>query len=222
MVWLPIIVLFVLAVILIVISTRMPKKTQLGAEEAAKYKAFRTYLADIDKYENIDAKKDIFEQNLPYAIAFGLEEDYTRKFAQAGSTTPSWYEPVPGEWGPGVPTGRRGGGVGPVIIWGNSPFGGGAWGGSEGSGRSGGSGGDFNMPDLRDMSDSTSRNLSNSSNSLFGMLTAAAAAFGSAAASSGGGGRSFGGGGGFGGGFSGGGGGFSGGGGSGGGGGGFS
>ena len=218
LVWLPIIVLFVLAVILIVISSRMPKKTHLGAEEAAKYQAFRTYLADIDKYENIDAKNDIFEQYLPYAIAFGLEEDYTRKFAQAGSTTPSWYEPVPGEWGPGVPTGRRGG-VGPVIIWGNSPFGGA---GSGGSGGSSGSGGNVNMPDLQDMSDSASKNLSNSSNSLFGMLTAAAAAFGAASASSGGRGSSFGGGGGFGGGFSGGGGGVSGGGGSGGGGGGFS
>jgi hypothetical protein len=222
LIWLPVIVLFILAVVLIVISSRMPKKSHVGAEEAAKYRAFRTYLADIDKYENIDAKNDIFQKYLPYAIAFGLEEDYTRKFAQAGSTTPSWYEPVPGEWGPGVPTGRRGGGVGPVIIWGNSPFGGGSWGGSEGSGRSGGSGGDFDMPDMQDMSDSASRNLSNSSNSLFGMLTAAAAAFASASSSGRSGGSSFGGGGGFGGGFSGGGGGFSGGGGSGGGGGGFS
>ena len=219
LIWLPIVVLFILAVILVVISSRMPRKTHLGAEEAAKYRAFRTYLADIDKYENIEAKNDIFQQYLPYAIAFGLEEGYTKKFADAGSATPTWYEPVPGEWGPGVPTGRRGGGMGPVIIWGNSPFGGGSFGGSGSSGGSGGSGGDFNVPDLQDMSDSASRNLGRSSSSLFGMLTAAAAAFGSAAAKGGGG--SFGGGGGFGGGFSGGGG-FGGGGGSGGGGGGFS
>jgi hypothetical protein len=216
LIWLPLIVLVILAVILTVISSRMPKKTHLGSEEAAKYRAFRNYLADIDKYDNIEAKNDIFQQYLPYAIAFGLEEEYTRKFAQAGSTTPSWYEPTAGDWGPGVPTGRRGG-VGPVIIWGNSPFGGGTWGGSGGSS---GSGGDVNLPDLQDMSDSAGRNLSRSSNSLFGMLTAAAAAFASAS-SSGGGGSSFGGGGGFGGGFSGGGG-FGGGGGSGGGGGGFS
>lgn len=213
LIWLPVIVLVILAVILIVISSRMPKKTQLGADEAAKYRAFRTYLADIDKYENIEAKKDIFEKYLPYAIAFGLEEDYTRKFAQAGSATPSWYEPVPGQR---IPTGRRGG-MGPVVIWGNSPFGGGSWSGSGGSGSAGG--GDLNMPDLQDMSDSATRNLSSSSNSLFGMLTAAAATFAASAGSSGGG-SSFGGGGGFGGGFSGGGGG--GGGGSGGGGGGFS
>lgn len=219
LVWFPVIVLFVLAVILIVISSRMPKKTQLGAEEAAKYRAFRTYLADIDKYENIDAKNDIFQQYLPYAIAFGLEEDYTRKFAQAGSTTPSWYEPVPGEWAPGTPRGRGGWG-GPVVIWGNSPFGGSDWGGSGGSGSSGG-GGNVNVPDLQDMSDSASRNLSNSSNSLFGMLAAAGAAFAASSSSGGGRGGSFGGGGGFGGGFSGGGG-FGGGGGSGGGGGGFS
>ena len=100
LVWLPVIVLAILAVILIVISSRMPRKTHLGAEEAAKYRAFRTYLADIDKYENIDAKNDIFQKYLPYAIAFGLEEDYTRKFAQAGSPTPSWFDPDPtGELG---------------------------------------------------------------------------------------------------------------------------
>ncbi len=219
LVWIPVVVLFILSVILIVISSRMPKKTQLGAEEAAKYRAFRTYLADIDKYENIDAKNDIFQKYLPYAIAFGLEEDYTRKFAAAGTTTPSWYEPVPGAGG--FPGGRGYRGSGPVIIWGNSPFGGGP-GGSGSSGGSGGSGGGVNMPDLQNMSDSASRNLSNSSNSLFGMLGAAAAAFASASSSGrASGGSSFGGGGGFGGGFSGGGG-FGGGGGSGGGGGGFS
>ena len=220
LVWVPVVVLFVLSLVLLIIGHRMPKKTQVGAEEAAKWNAFRTYLADIDKYENIEAKNTIFQKYLPYAIAFGLEEEYTRKFAQAGSATPSWYEPIPGGmgggsmWGPG----RRG--PGPVVIWGGSPFGGGTWGGSGGSGGSG-SGGDFNMPDLQDMSDSASKNLSSSSNSLFGMLGAAAAAFGAAAISGKGGGGSFGGGGGFGGGFSGGGG-FGGGGGSGGGGGGFS
>lgn len=222
LVWVPVVVLFILAVVLFVISSRMPKKTQLGAEEAAKWRAFRAYLADIDKYENIQAKNAIFQQYLPYAIAFGLEDEYTRKFAQAGSATPSWYEPVPGGAGGGSMWGPGRSGTGPVIIWGNSPFGGGAWGGSGNSGGSGGSGGrDFNVPDLQDMSDSASKNLSNSSNSLFGMLTAAAAAFGASQISGGGGGRSFGGGGGFGGGFSGGGG-FGGGGGSGGGGGGFS
>lgn len=218
-VWFPVIVLFILAIVLIIISKQMPKKTQLGAEEAAKWEAFRTYLADIDKYENIQAKNSIFQQYLPYAIAFGLEEDYTKKFAQAGSATPSWYEPVPGGggpiWGRGYPS------PGPIIIWGNSPFGGSQdWG---GSGRPGGStgGGEFNVPDLQDMSDSASRNLSGSSNSLFRMLGAASVAFGASQIGRGGGGGSFGGGGGFGGGFSGGGG-FGGGGGSGGGGGGFS
>jgi hypothetical protein len=222
LVWIPVIVLAILSVILIVISSRMPKKTQAGAEEAAKFKAFKTYLADIDKYENIDAKNTIFQQYLPYAIAFGLEEEYTRKFAAAGSATPSWYEPVPGSGGFPPGRGYRGSGPGPVIIWGNSPCGGFGGGGGSGGSGSGNSGGGVDMPDLQDMSDSASRNLSNSSNSLFGMLGAAAAAFASASSSgSASGGHSFGGGGGFCGGFSGGGG-FGGGGGSGGGGGGFS
>ena len=219
LVWIPVVVLFVLSIVLIVMSSRMPKKTQKGAEEAAKYRAFRTYLADIDKYEDIGAKNEIFQKYLPYAIAFGLEEDYTKKFAEAGSPTPTWFDPVPGEMGYPGGRGHRGPRMGPVVIWGGSPFGGSSdWGGS-GQGCTGGRGG-IDVPDLQDMSDSTASTLSRSSNSLFGMLGAAAAAFG-AASMSGKGGGSFGGGGGFGGGFSGGGG-FGGGGGSGGGGGGFS
>lgn len=217
LVWIPVIVLFALSIVMIVISTQMPKKTRKGAEEAAKYRAFRTYLADIDKYEDIGAKTEIFQKYLPFAIAFGLEENYTRKFADAGSTTPTWFDPVPGDMDFPGGRGYRGPHRGPVVIWGNSPFGGsGDWGGSDRGDRSGGG---FDVPDLQDMSDSTARNLSRSSNSLFGMLGAAAAAFAAASSSSGG--SSFGRGGGFGGGFSGGGG-FGGGGGSGGGGGGFS
>ncbi|MCA9859385.1 MAG: DUF2207 domain-containing protein, partial [Thermomicrobiales bacterium] len=56
LVWLPVIVLLILSFIMIVLSSRMPRKTQAGAEEAAKFQAFKTYLADFDKYENIEAK----------------------------------------------------------------------------------------------------------------------------------------------------------------------
>jgi hypothetical protein len=73
----------------------MPVKTQLGAEEAAKWLAFRRYLADIRRYEgDVAAVKGIFERYLPYATAFGLEQQWVQTFKQANPPAPVWYNPA--------------------------------------------------------------------------------------------------------------------------------
>lgn len=73
----------------------MPAKTALGAEEAAKWSAFKTYLQDIEKYADLQQATAIFEQYLAYAVAFGLERSWIRKFSQVPNTpVPHWYAPV--------------------------------------------------------------------------------------------------------------------------------
>ncbi len=237
LIWLPIAVLAALAGAVFLFSSAMPRKTALGAEAAAKWNAFRRYLDDIEQYEHLDEAKAIFQQYLPYAVAFGLEKSWVRKFAAVDAPVPAWYGsptlgPV-GDAGPNYPYGR---GRGPVVIFGD-PFGG-SRGGSFGGGapRGGGDGGPVSGwggegGGLQDFSDSMGGGLQGLSGGLFDLFDSASRTFsGSSGSSSGGssfGGWSSGGGGrssgGFGG-FSGGGGGFSGGGGggSGGGGGGFS
>jgi uncharacterized protein (TIGR04222 family) len=193
--WFLIGVLIILALGILSLSSAMPRKTQPGAEAAAKWRAFRKYLDDIEKYEQVAESRQIFDKYLPYAIAFGLEHSWVAKFASVGAATPRWYGPVVvgdpfgGPFMGAGPYGRRRGG--PIFI----PTGGG----TSGGGKRGG-GPDVNLPDLQDVSDSAGRSLQRSSDSLLDMFNTAAKVF----SGFGGGGRGggWGGGGGFGGGGS--------------------
>lgn len=207
--WLVFVVALALAGVVFWMSRHMPRKTLKGAEAASKWNAFKRYLDDIERYEELGQHTEIFDRYLAYATAFGIENSWVNKFAQVNAPSPGWYGDGEGGGIPGLPGGRRWrGGRGPVVVWTGGDQG---RPGGGGSGGAGGGPGMPNMPDLQDMSDSASRSLSSSSDGLFGMLESAAEAF-SGWGSSGGGGR----GGGWGGGFSGGGGGFRGGGGGGG------
>jgi len=203
LVWFPIVVAGVLAVALILLSGVMPRKTPTGAEAAAKWRAFRKYLASIEKYENLNEAKSIFDKYLPYAVAFGLEHSWVRKFATVHTPTPAWYGGNGDVFAPGGPMlGRRYGGYGgygpfggygPIIIPGG-PLGGGN------RGNQGGGGGGVNMPNVpnvQEVSDAAGRTLQHSSDSLFDMLNSAAKAFSNWSGGGGGGGGGGWGGGGF-------------------------
>ncbi len=89
----------VVGLALLAVGTHMPAKTRAGAEEAAKWNAFREYLRNIDKYTQADAiAHDVtqrFEDYLPYAVAFGIERSWIRRFAQIPTTpAPVWYYPT--------------------------------------------------------------------------------------------------------------------------------
>ncbi len=205
-VWVPVVAAVILGAVLMLVSNAMPRKSDVGAETAAKWRAFRKYLEDIEKYEKLDEARDIFDRYLPYAVAFGVEESWVQKFASVRTPTPGWYGET-GSFGGGgltdVFTGgaysrrRRGFGGGTVILpgggWGNE------WGGGQ-SGQSGGGGIDLpDMPDLQDTSDQAGRTLQSSSDGFMTMLNLAGRAFGAFASSGrhggGGGGGGFGGGG---------------------------
>jgi len=94
---------FVVSIVLLSSSRALPKKTQKGAEEAAKWMAFRNYLRNIEQYTDIESVTDTFDDFLPYAIAFGIEDGWVKTFSRVQSTpVPPWYYPV------GVPYGGRG------------------------------------------------------------------------------------------------------------------
>ena len=70
------------AIGLIFLARYMPRKSPAGAEEAAKWLAFKRYMEDIEKYTKVDEVKEIFDRYLPYAIAFGLESSWIKKFSR--------------------------------------------------------------------------------------------------------------------------------------------
>lgn len=129
----------------------MPRKTEKGAIEAAKWQAFRRYLQDIERYDNLQEKTAIFERFLPYAIAFGVEKSYIKKFAQVQAPAPRWYYPYP-----------------PVIL--HSP---GSYGRQEG-GMMPTSEGSLGTPSLQSMSNSMASSLQSMSDGLVSMLNSAA------------------------------------------------
>lgn len=147
----------------------MPRKTDKGALAAARWAAFRRYLAEIDRQQDLSTAQDIFNKYLPYAIAFGIEKSWVRKFAEVGTPAPDWYGPYGGgrrrrRYGMPVPV--------PVFIPG-AGYGGDAGGGDA----SGGGGGGVDVPDLQDMSDSFAGSLQGMSDGLFDMFDEASKTF---------------------------------------------
>lgn len=92
----PSVALGVTAVVLFIVGRYMPRKTKKGAQAAAYWLAFKKYLQEIEQYTNLEEATDIFEKYLPYAVAFGLERSWIRKFsAVPGTRIPPWYMPYP-------------------------------------------------------------------------------------------------------------------------------
>jgi len=100
---------------LIIVGRAMPRKTPQGAEETAKWLAFKRYLETIEKHADLQAVKDKFDAYLPYAVAFGLERRLISQFAAVDAPAPAWWGPVfvPG-YGYPLP-GHPGGGAHPVA-----------------------------------------------------------------------------------------------------------
>jgi hypothetical protein len=92
----PALALGVTAAALLIASRFMPVKTKKGVEAAAKWSAFKAYLQNVEKYENLAEAKGIFEKYLAYATAFGLERTWINKFSRVADTpVPPWYIPYP-------------------------------------------------------------------------------------------------------------------------------
>ncbi len=83
-------ILFIVATIF---GRNMPRKTLFGAEAAAVGKSLKNFLVSQDHKLAFQASRQmIFEKLLPYAIAFGVEEIWAKRFAGLGIKQPSWYE----------------------------------------------------------------------------------------------------------------------------------
>lgn len=90
----PVIGLVVTLVSIAVAGRYMPARTKEGARQAALWKAFYTYLSNIQKFADMENVADQFEKYLPYAVAFGLERRFTLAFSQVQNTPvmmPAWY-----------------------------------------------------------------------------------------------------------------------------------
>jgi hypothetical protein len=180
----------ILAGVLIRMGGSMPRKTRAGAEAAAKWNAFRRYLSSIERYEQVSEARGIFDRYLPYAVAFGLDQSWIRKFALVGAETPSWYNGNGGSPGPRRSSADDWPIPGRTVV---IPSG--------GSSSGGGSGVDLpdlpDLPDLQKTSDRAGKSLQSSSDGFFALVGLAFEIFSAFSGGGGRGGSSGGGGGGF-------------------------
>ncbi len=93
MAFLPLCGLEIFFLALLGLSRVMPQRTAKGATAAAQWNAFKRYLTQLEKYENLQNAQTKFAEYLPYAIAFGLEKTWIEKFKQTDAPAPTWYVP---------------------------------------------------------------------------------------------------------------------------------
>jgi len=68
------------AVIIIIFSFLMTRRTKEGAELLRRIKGFKLYMDTAEKYrQKFNEKENIFERFLPYAIMFGITKEWIRK-----------------------------------------------------------------------------------------------------------------------------------------------
>lgn len=84
------------SIAVLVSAAHMPVKSRAGAEAAAKWEAFRDYLRQIEDMTDLSEAGELFEEYLPYAIAFGMNNSWINKFTRvADAPAPGWYIPHP-------------------------------------------------------------------------------------------------------------------------------
>jgi hypothetical protein len=71
---------------------QLPQKTVLGVEAANKAKALKGFLSSQERQLAYQADRQLlFEKLLPYAVAFGVEQLWAKRFAQMALKAPEWY-----------------------------------------------------------------------------------------------------------------------------------
>jgi uncharacterized protein (TIGR04222 family) len=154
-VWMPGAALLTLGALVWFVARVMPRKTVAGAEAAAKWRAFRKYLKQIDRFEQLDTARDLFDRYLPYAIAFGIETSWITTFSRVSTPAPRWYRPHIGSFPlPGNVSELAGSRVG-----------------------SGAVGHSLGTPSLQGLSNQMGQSLQASSDALFGLFNSASETF---------------------------------------------
>lgn len=84
---------FILFPVALIFGKHMPRKTQFGAEAAAMGRSLRNFLGSQKKQLAFQAKNQMmFEKLLPYAIVFGVEQLWAKRFASVNLKQPNWYK----------------------------------------------------------------------------------------------------------------------------------
>lgn len=88
------------AVAIIIIANFMPARTEKGSLALSYVKGFREYLSTAEREEMEFATPEIFQRNLPFAMALGVAKKWARRFESIPMEPPSWYDSRIGSFSP--------------------------------------------------------------------------------------------------------------------------
>ena len=80
------------AVVIVKISGLMPARSAEGSRALTPWMAFRKWLKFDQPITHNPAAMDLFTQYLSYAVVFGAEDAWAKRFMQERFTKPDWYE----------------------------------------------------------------------------------------------------------------------------------
>lgn len=76
---------------IVAISRLLQKKTAQGDITIIQIHCFKRYLMSIQQYTQVQDVVDQFDAYLPYAIAFGVQQQWGETFAAVHTPAPTWY-----------------------------------------------------------------------------------------------------------------------------------
>ncbi len=83
--------LFFVGVVMHEITPFLPRRTKLGDEAYREWLKFRNYLGSTAPIKKAADAQGLYERYLPYAVAFGVEVEWTERFLQLPFHVPDWY-----------------------------------------------------------------------------------------------------------------------------------
>jgi len=95
----PALALILVGLALMLVSRWMPQRTEVGVEEAARWRAFRHYLRNLKDYGDLAAAQKVLDDYFAYAVALDVEEVTLEQSEELGGVMPVWTYPMQLELG---------------------------------------------------------------------------------------------------------------------------
>ena len=106
MIFVPVVMSIPIAILAIILSYRLPKRTETGAMQTVQWKAFGKYLKKMVKDKQLSADNmGYWDSYFAYAVVFGLTKSWVKQFTELEAPTPVWF----------YTTGDAGGGIGHTM-----------------------------------------------------------------------------------------------------------
>lgn len=83
--------LFFVGLVMYEITPLLPRRTPEGDQQYGQWLAFRNYLTSARRIGNVAMAQTLYTKYLPYAVALGVEVEWTERFLGAPFHVPDWY-----------------------------------------------------------------------------------------------------------------------------------